>query len=141
MSITFLTYAFYESPYSITSFHIATNGLTRSCVQQLTWLVSNNSFLCSLSLSVCAADYSIKPKVTELTPPPTRVLLVGNSFMYYNCGVNGYISGLSKSLGIKISTTMATIGGAGLDWHLVKTYLRKDGLASYSTLNCISFLK
>ena len=68
------------------------------------------SLLCSLSLSVCAADYSIKPKVTELTPPPTRVLLVGNSFMYYNCGVNGYISGLSKSLGIKISTTMATIG-------------------------------
>lgn len=48
------------------------------------------SLLCSLSLSVCAADYSIKPKVTELTPPPTRVLLVGNSFMYYNCGVNGY---------------------------------------------------
>lgn len=93
------------------------------------------TLLCSLSLSVCAADYSVKPKVTELTQTPSRVLLVGNSFMYYNCGVNSYISGLSKSLGIKLSTTMATIGGAGLDWHLVKTYLRKDGLASYSTLN------
>lgn len=93
------------------------------------------TLLCSLSLSAFAADYSVKPKVTELSTPPTRVLLVGNSFMYYNCGVNGYISGLSKSLGIKMSATMATIGGAGLDWHLVKTYLRKDGLASYSTLN------
>ena len=64
------------------------------------------TLLCSLSLSVCAADYSVKPKVTELTQTPSRVLLVGNSFMYYNCGVNSYISGLSKSLGIKLSTTM-----------------------------------
>ena len=61
------------------------------------------TLLCSLSLSAFAADYSVKPKVTELSTPPTRVLLVGNSFMYYNCGVNGYISGLSKSLGIKMS--------------------------------------
>ena len=69
----------------------------------------------SLSVSAFAADYTIKPKVTELKVSPERVLLVGNSFMYYNCGVNGYISGFAKDKGKKLSVTMATIGGAGLD--------------------------
>ena len=35
----------------------------------------------------------------------------------------------------KRTTAMATIGGAGLDWHDVKSYLRPNGLLSYSTLN------
>lgn len=90
----------------------------------------------SLSVSAAfAADYTIKPKVTELKVAPERVLLVGNSFMYYNCGVNGYISGFAKDKGKKLSVTMATIGGAGLDWHDVKSYLRPNGLRSYSTTN------
>lgn len=90
----------------------------------------------SLSVSAAfAADYTIKPKVTELKVSPERVLLVGNSFMYYNCGVNGYISGFAKDKGKKLSVTMATIGGAGLDWHDVKSYLRPNGLRSYSTTN------
>lgn len=93
------------------------------------------SFLAATSFCVTAADYSVKPKVTELKSLPDKVLLVGNSFMYYNCGVNGYLSGLVKAKGGKLSATMATIGGAGLDWHLVKTYLRPDGLSSYSTTN------
>lgn len=82
-----------------------------------------------------AADWTVQPKVTSLKAAPERVLLVGNSFMYYNCGVNGYISGFAKAKNVKLRATMATIGGAGLDWHLVKTYLRPDGLSSYSTLN------
>ncbi len=82
-----------------------------------------------------AADYTVKPTVTELKATPKKVLLVGNSFMYYNCGVNGYLSGLTKAKGDTLSATMATIGGAGLDWHLVKTYLRPNGLSSYSTTN------
>ncbi len=92
------------------------------------------ALLFSLSASlVCAQDYTIKPTVTELKNIPQKVLLVGNSFMYYNCGVNGVTSGLAKATGEKLSATMVTIGGAGLDWHLVKSYLRPNGLASYST--------
>lgn len=68
------------------------------------------TLLCSLSLSAFAADYSVKPKVTELSTPPTRVLLVGNSFMYYNCGVNGYISGLTKGPGIPQASACGWIG-------------------------------
>ncbi|MCD8338781.1 MAG: hypothetical protein LUC43_01025 [Burkholderiales bacterium] len=82
-----------------------------------------------------SADYTIKPTVTELKTIPQRVLLVGNSFMYYNCGVNQVTSGLAKSMKDKLSATMVTISGAGLDWHLVKSYLRPNGLASYSTTN------
>ena len=82
-----------------------------------------------------AADYTVKPKVTSLKTTPKTVLLVGNSFMYYNCGVNGTLSGIVKAKGGKLASTMATIGGAGLDWHAVKSYLRPHGLRSYSTLN------
>lgn len=67
-----------------------------------------------------AADYTVKPQVTSLKTTPKTVLLVGNSFMYYNCGVNGTLSGIVKAKGGKLASTMATIGGAGLDWHDVK---------------------
>lgn len=95
---------------------------------------------CSMALALVgtmaqAADYTVKPSVTSLKTTPKSILLVGNSFMYYNCGVNGYLSGIAKAKGVPLSATMATIGGAGLDWHLVKSYLRPNGLKSYSTLN------
>lgn len=88
-----------------------------------------------MTSALAAADYNVKPVVTELKTAPKTVLLVGNSFMYYNCGVNGILGGFAKSKGVKLATTMATIGGAGLDWHDVKSYLRPNGLRSYSTLN------
>lgn len=87
------------------------------------------------SASYAADNYSIEPLVKGLKTKPDRVLLVGNSFMYYNCGVGGYISGIAKDKKTKLTTAMATIGGAGLDWHDVKSYLRPNGLLSYSTLN------
>lgn len=89
----------------------------------------------TMASAAFAADYSVKPLVTDLKAASERVLLVGNSFMYYNCGINGYLSGFAKAKNAKLSATMATIGGAGLDWHDVKSYLRPNGLSSYSTLN------
>lgn len=82
-----------------------------------------------------AADFMItKPLVTELAKFPSTVLLVGNSFMYYNNGVGSYAGKISRELGDPISFTMAAIGGAGLSWHPVKSYLNPDnGLRSYST--------
>ena len=75
----------------------------------------------------------MKPAITVLASIPKTVLLVGNSFMYYNNGVGSYARKISQEMGMPISFTMATIGGAGLDWHLVKSYLRPNGLRSYST--------
>ncbi len=96
------------------------------------------SLLAAVSAGVigaAAADYTVQPLVKGLQSAPQRVLLVGNSFMYYNCGVNGYLSGIAKDKGVSQRYTMATIGGSGIDWHDVKSYLRPNGLSSYSTLN------
>lgn len=59
---------------------------------------------CSMALALVgtmaqAADYTVKPTVTSLKTTPKSILLVGNSFMYYNCGVNGYLSGIAKAKG------------------------------------------
>lgn len=91
--------------------------------------------VCLMTSGAFAADYSVKPLVKGLKSAPASVLLVGNSFMYYNCGVSGYVSGLAKAKKTKMSTSMVTIAGAGLDWHDVKSYLRPNAINSYSTLN------
>ena len=85
---------------------------------------------CALTISAAYAgdNYSVEPAVKNLKSVPQRILLVGNSFMYYNCGVNGYISGFAKAQKQKLATSMVTIGGAGLDWHDVKSYLRRTPL-------------
>lgn len=87
-------------------------------------------FACSSTL---ASEKGImKPAVTELAHIPGTVLLVGNSLMYYNNGVGAYAEKISKEMGVPMAFTMVAIGGASLDWHLVKSYLRPHGLANYS---------
>lgn len=92
--------------------------------------------LCSIILAYAityASDGEImKPVVTELANIPKTVLLVGNSFMYYNNGAGSYAHLISKDMGMPISFTMAAISGSGLSWQTVKCYLRPNGLRSYS---------
>ncbi len=76
-------------------------------------------------------DYSVRPKVTRLSGPVKKVLLVGNSLMFYNCGVSSFLQGFAKAANRKLEVTMVGIGGAGLYWHDVKSYLRPNGLRSY----------
>lgn len=76
-------------------------------------------------------DYAVAPAVTSLTQPVSKVLLVGNSLMFYNCGVSSMLQGLAKAAGRKLQVTMVGIGGASLYWHDVKSYLRPNGLRSY----------
>lgn len=74
---------------------------------------------------------TVAPLVKGPLPVTSKVLLVGNSLMFYNCGVNGMLSGLAKSCSTPLEVTMVGIGGAGLYWHDVKSYLRPNGLRSY----------
>ncbi|MDO5532026.1 hypothetical protein [Sutterella sp.] len=76
-------------------------------------------------------DYAVSPVVTNLSQPVSKVLLVGNSLMFYNCGVSSMLQGFAKAAGRKLEVTMVGIGGAGLYWHDVKSYLRPNGLRSY----------
>jgi len=78
-----------------------------------------------------------KPKVTSLSPAPKTLLLVGNSFFYFNDSMHRYLGGLvaegAPELRGQYRATSVTISGAGLNWHDVEAYLKPgSGMASYS---------
>ena len=58
----------------------------------------------------------MKPLMTDKPVGIKNVLLVGNSFMFYNCGVNGMITVLQKqnteisSSRLSVSEALACIG-------------------------------
>lgn len=58
------------------------------------------ALLASLALSTGAQalETGVAPKVTELgVSNPTTGLYVGNSYSFYNCGVHGYVRGLTRA--------------------------------------------
>jgi len=77
------------------------------------------------------------PKVKALNPPPHTLLLVGNSFFYFNDSMHRYLGamvaeGLPELRG-KYRATSVTISGSGLNWHDMEAYLKPgSGMASYS---------
>ena len=78
-----------------------------------------------------------KPAVTSLGPDfPKSALFIGNSFFYYNNGMQGHVSLLEKAADPEhkqeYRTTMVGIGGSGLDWHDVESYFRPNAIGSYS---------
>jgi uncharacterized protein DUF4886 len=89
--------------------------------------------LAACTLQAAAAE---KPQVVNMEGEPVQsVLWVGNSFFYYNNGIHSMVSGLSAAAGKehRIRNVMATIGGSGIDWHDVDSYLRPDShMGSYS---------
>jgi hypothetical protein len=84
-----------------------------------------------------AAQAQTKPLVTSLGPNyPKTEIFIGNSFFYYNNGMPGHVGLLEKAADPvhkqDYRTTMATIGGSGLNWHDVESYFRPDAIGSYS---------
>ncbi len=77
------------------------------------------------------------PQVTKpVSPDPRHVLWVGNSFFYYN---NGMQSMVARLIGTApeadrrpYESTMAAIGGSGLDWHDMESYFRPNAVGSYN---------
>lgn len=64
------------------------------------------------------------PLVKELNFQPKAILVVGNSYMYYNCGLNGYLAGLIREVvNPKIKTRIATIGRGNLSQYPIEEYL------------------
>lgn len=52
----------------------------------------------TISSSAQALETGVTPKVTELSiANPTTGLYVGNSYSFYNCGVHGYVRGLTRA--------------------------------------------
>lgn len=83
-------------------------------------------------LSVCHAE--IKPEIKELSFQPERILVVGNSYIYYNCGINGYLSGLIRvAINPKIKTRIATIGRSNMSQQPIEEYLDNTKLESHKS--------
>ena len=91
-------------------------------------------------LALCFASLAAAqtaPKVKSLTPPPHTLLLVGNSFFYFNDSMHRYLGGMVAEglpeLRGKYRATSVTISGSGLNWHDMEAYLKPgSGMASYS---------
>ena len=60
-----------------------------------------------------------EPAPTPPAPagPVTRVLLIGNSYTFYNGGVDAVLQALARAKGRNFECTASTSGGKTLEWH------------------------
>lgn len=97
-----------------------------------------------ISAAVCglfatAAVGATVPEVKYLKTQPQSMLVVGNSYMYYNCGINGYLSGLLKASGLtKVKTRIAAIGRGNQSQYPLEEYLDNSLSVSHSKYPAIS---
>lgn len=79
-----------------------------------------------------ALETDVAPQVTSLqNPAPKTGLYVGNSFTYYNCGVNGYVRGFTKEENRDWTARMITISAGMLSFHPVEAYLAPHEMDPY----------
>ena len=66
--------------------------------------------------------------------PPASAIYIGNSFFYYNNGVNGHVTQLLAAAEPTRPwrSTLVAISGSGADWHDVGSYFRPDAIGRYS---------
>jgi hypothetical protein len=79
------------------------------------------------------AAAQLRPKVTHLDSEPKSILFVGNSFFYFNNGIDSLVQGLHAAAepDQPLGGAMVTIGGAGWKWHDVESYFRPDAMNSF----------
>lgn len=71
-------------------------------------------------------------QVTELgVSNPTTGLYVGNSYSFYNCGVHGYVRGLTRAANRTWKARLQTISSGMLSWHNVEDYLLPHEMDTY----------
>jgi hypothetical protein len=76
-----------------------------------------------------------KPALSALPGgQPSSALFVGNSFFYYNNGIDLEVSRLIRAGDPRAAfrATMVTISGAGIDWHDIAGYFRPNAIGRYS---------
>lgn len=90
----------------------------------------------ALTLAACSHIPLSAPAGMAEAPagPPSSVVYIGNSFFYFNNGINAHMSGLIAAgmPGVKHRATMITISGSGADWHDVDSYFRPNAVGKYS---------
>jgi|ERR1700730_11765222 hypothetical protein len=103
--------------------------------------MANNAIRLLLSIFVIVfvgtspVEAQTKPKITASgIEKPASAIFIGNSFFYFNNGINGHVTALLRSAdpNYKFRATMVTISGSGADWHDVDSYFRADAIGKYS---------
>jgi len=76
------------------------------------------------------------PDVSEIERPQSAIF-IGNSFFYYNNGMQGQVRRLVTASGSAqgLRTTLVAISGSGLKWHDVDSYFRPGAIGEYSFRN------
>jgi len=95
----------------------------------------NLLFVFAFSIANLAALAQTKPMVKDIGADlPTSAAYIGNSFFYYNNGINGHMGQLvsADKSGQRSRNVMITIGGSGFDWHDVESYFRPNAVSRYS---------
>lgn len=90
----------------------------------------------ALSLAGCSST-APPPAAKPLLPlgtAPASAIYIGNSYFYFNNGIVSHMAPLiaAGSPGFRHRQTMATISGAGFDWHDVESYFRPNAIGKYS---------
>lgn len=83
----------------------------------------------------CTAVAQTRPKITSLgIDPPRSILFVGNSFFYFNNGIDGQLARLYESgdSAYALTNTLVTISGSSLQWHDVESYFRRNAISSFT---------
>ena len=79
---------------------------------------------------------SVMPVVQEPKGEnPKSLLMIGNSFMYYNTGVHNPLVRLIRAnaeLGKGHKIRAVTINGSSLSWHDVNSYINNPNIGSFS---------
>ncbi|MEQ1757650.1 MAG: hypothetical protein ABL986_04980 [Vicinamibacterales bacterium] len=76
-----------------------------------------------------------RPTVVSLgIERPESVLYVGNSFFYFNNGLQGHVNSLLTAADPqqRMGSTLVAISGAGLDWHDLESYFRPNAIGTFS---------
>ena len=101
----------------------------------------NSRFMLGIAalLAATAAHAQLAPKRATAGDEPVRsVIWVGNSFYYFNNGIHRFMNGFSgpAASDARVRSVLVGIGGSGLDWHDVDSYLRPGSrMGSYSFVN------
>jgi len=89
-----------------------------------------------LLFHLSTAFSSLTPAVKEPNSEnPKSILMIGNSFMYYNNGVHNPLVRLiraSEELGKGHKIRSITINGSSLSWHDVNSYINNSNIGSFS---------
>lgn len=97
----------------------------------------------ALHLSCCVALFALlgskillaqtRPEVTEVEFPESAIF-IGNSFFYYNNGMQGQVRRLvaASGSGRTLRSTLVAISGSGFKWHDVGSYFRPEAIGEYS---------